>query len=146
MTTSCSQWLLIIVFVTLGFPMPVRADIAIVVSPKNPVRVLNGDAVRRIFGGTLRTFPSTGLAATALDQPQSASVHIQFYKKMLKATPERMKRRRAAYLFSGQGTIPKIVADDAAIKAMIKEKPSAIGYIDATAVDSSVVVVYLIRE
>lgn len=131
----------------LGVDVPVAlADIVVVVNPKNPVRVLNSDHVARIFSGTLRSFPSTGLAATALDQPSSSPIFASFYQHILKATPEKMKRRRAAYLFSGQGVIPLTLENDEAVKATIKERPSAIGYISADSVDKSVVVVYRVPE
>lgn len=131
----------------LGFGMPCAlADIVVVVNPKNPVRVLNSDHVARIFSGTLRTFPSTGLAATALDQPASSPIFATFYQRILRATPENIKRRRAAYLFSGQGVIPLTLDNDEAVKATIKERPSAIGYISADSVDKSVVVVYRVPE
>lgn len=136
----------ILIGVVFSLPGIVWPDIAVVVNPRNPVKVLDSEAVKRIFNGTLRTFPSTGMVATALDQPQSMPVHLQFYKLMLKTTPARMKRRRAAYLFSGQGIIPEIVENDAAVKAAVLKKPTAIGYINASAVDDSVVVVYTVRD
>lgn len=123
-----------------------KGDIAVVVNPINPVRVLDGATVQRIFGGTLRTFPTTGMAATALDQPRSTSIYEIFYRKVLNSTPEKIKRRRAAYLFSGQGIIPLIGENDAEIKSMIAKKPSAIGYIDASSIDNTVVVVYRIAN
>jgi len=123
-----------------------KADIAVVVNPVNPVRALDSATVQRIFSGTLRTFPSTGMAATALDQPQSAEIYATFYKKLLNSTPEKMNRRRAAFLFSGQGVIPLTGESDDEIKALIAKKPSAIGYINASSVDRTVVVVYRIAE
>lgn len=123
-----------------------KADIAVVVNPINPVRALDSATVQRIFSGTLRTFPSTGMAATALDQPQNAAIYATFYKKLLNSTPEKMKRRRAAFLFSGQGVIPLTGENDDEIKSLIAKKPSAIGYISDSSVDRSVVVVFRIAD
>lgn len=130
----------------LGMTSQAQADIALVTHPKNPVLAISGEDVARIFSGTLRSFPSTGMAATALDQPASSDIYARFYRMVLKTTPSIMKRRRASYLFSGQGAIPEPFENDEAIKAQIAQRPSTIGYIDAKSVDKTVKVIFLLRE
>lgn len=131
---------------TLASSRYAGADIVVVVNPKNPVRMISGDDIARIFSGTLRTYPSTGMAATAIDQPSSSSIYENFYRIALDVTPDKMKRRRASYLFSGQGVLPIELADDSAVKNKIASSPSAIGYINADALDKTVVVIYRLRE
>ncbi len=130
----------------LGMSSFTCADIALITHPKNPVRAISSEDIARIFSGTLRTFPSTGMAATALDQPSSSDIYERFYRLVLKTSPDIMKRRRASYLFSGQGIIPESFGSDAAILQQIAKRPSAIGYVDTDAVDKSVKVIFLLRE
>jgi ABC-type phosphate transport system substrate-binding protein len=130
----------------LGMSSFVCADIAMITHPKNPVRAISSEDIARIFSGTLRTFPSTGMAATALDHPASSDIYERFYRLVLKTSPDIMKRRRASYLFSGQGIIPESFENDAAIKQQIAKRPSAIGYVDVDAVDKTVKVIFLLRE
>lgn len=146
MKTNPLRYTIFLLGLSLGLSSQANADIALVINPKNPVRAINGEDVARIFSGTLRTFPSTGMAATALDQPSSSDIYARFYRLALKTTPDIMKRRRASYLFSGQGAIPEPFENDEAIKAQIAQRPSAIGYIDAMAVDKTVKVIFLLRE
>jgi hypothetical protein len=41
-------------------------------------------------------------------------------------------------VFTGKGTPPKEVADDAAVKSFVATTPGAVGYIDESKVDASV--------
>lgn len=146
MTRVPSYYAFILLGISAALPGTSNADIALVTNPKNPVRAISGEDIARIFSGTLRTYPSTGMAATALDQPASSKIYERFYRLALRTSPEIMKRRRASYLFSGQGSIPESFKNDEAIKEQITKRPSAIGYIDSKAVDKSVKVIFLLRE
>ena len=44
----------------------------------------------------------------------------------------------ARITFTGKGTPPKELKSDAEVKAFVAANPRAIGYVDASAVDSSV--------
>lgn len=132
--------------ITLGVVNFARADIAVVVNPQNEIDQLSLENIKRIFNGTLRSYPSTGKMADALDQPFSSLISRRFYKQLLNTTPSRMKRRRAAYIFSGRGTIPEIVANDEEVKAKVVKEISAIGFIDGASIDDSVRVIYILPE
>ena len=45
-------------------------------------------------------------------------------------------------VFTGKATMPKEVGDNAGVKAALAANPKAIGYIDKSAVDATVKVVY----
>lgn len=124
----------------------VHADLAIVVHRDNPVRELSREQVRRLFSGSLQKFPGSLDLVTTTDQPVSAPIHERFYRSLFRVTPAKMQSRRAAYLFSGQGVIPKVLADDASVKAFVSADPTAIGYIDAANVDANIRVVYTVER
>lgn len=119
-----------------------RADIVIIVNPNNPVETLTEREVKRIFLGRLRQFPSTNRAMDVLDQDAESPIYEKFYTEFIGFGLRKLRRYRAAYLFSGKGTLPQEVADHGAVKAKVLKNERAIGYIDATLVDDSVKVIY----
>jgi len=125
---------------------PLRADIAVVVHPDSPVSALQLDDVKRIFNGKLRQFPTTDVLLSAYDMPDESMLFSRFYLQLYNIDAQRMNRRRAAYLFSGQGAIPAVVADEAAMKEAVASGRMAIGYLDSSAVDDSVKVVMTLPE
>ena len=123
-----------------------RAEIAVVVHPDCPVESLQLDDVKRIFNGKLRQFPSSGILLSTYDMPDKSALFSRFYMRLYGVDAQRMSRRRAAYLFSGQGSIPKVVGDEAAMKTAVSSGVMAIGYLDVNAVDDSVKVVMTLSE
>jgi hypothetical protein len=123
-----------------------RADIAVVVHPHSPVSVLQLDDVKRIFNGKLRQLPASGVLLTVYDLPDDTPLFSRFYMLLYGMDAQRMNRRRAAYLFSGQGTIPTVMTDEAAMKAAVASGMMTIGYLDAGSVDHTVKVVLTLPE
>jgi ABC-type phosphate transport system substrate-binding protein len=118
------------------------ADFIVVAHPDSPVDSLTSDQVRAIFNGNIKAYPSSNSMVTVLDQPMQADVFRDFYATVFKLTPQKVKRRRAAYLFSGQGMIPETLADDAAIIAKVASDTSAIGYVEKASLTDDVKVLY----
>jgi hypothetical protein len=77
-------------------------------------------------------------AATPLDQPESAAIRADFYKKATGKDPAQVKALWARVTFTGKGQPPKEVADSAAVKKAVAADPKMIGYVDKSAVDGSV--------
>jgi len=73
-----------------------------------------------------------------LDLPESTAVRADFYKKATGRDLAQVKATWSRLMFSGKAQPPKEVADAAAVKKAIAADPKAIGYIDKSAVDSSV--------
>ncbi len=119
-----------------------QADFVVVTHPESPVASLTSDQVRAIFNGNIKAFPSSSVIVNVLDQPMRADVYRKFYATVFKLTPEKVKRRRAAYLFSGQGMIPETLPDDAAILEKVAADSAAIGYVDSANLAGNVKVVY----
>lgn len=133
----------LIILCLLGIPTePAKAEIVIIVNPNNPVETLSERDVKRIFLGRLRQFPSTNHTMDVLDQAADSSIYEQFYTEFIGFGLRKLRRYRAAYLFSGKGRLPTEVSDHSAVKEKVLTNERAIGYIDATLVDDSVKVIY----
>ncbi|MEM8511386.1 ABC-type phosphate transport system substrate-binding protein [Massilia sp. MP_M2] len=119
---------------TLFTTLPALAEVVVVVNPKAAESALTKDQVAQFFLGK-----STSM--TPIDQPDSAAVRAEFYKKVADKDAAQAKALWSKLVFTGKATMPKEVADHAAVKAAVAANPKAIGYIDKSAVDASVKVV-----
>jgi ABC-type phosphate transport system substrate-binding protein len=115
------------------------ADIAVVVNPKAAVDSLSPEQISNLFLGKVNSFPN-GAAATPVDQAEGA-VRDDFNTKALKKDSAGVKTYWAKMQFTGKGQPPKEVGGNADVKKTVAGNPNAIGYIEKSAVDSSVKVV-----
>jgi ABC-type phosphate transport system substrate-binding protein len=112
----------------------------VVVSAKSPITSLRADQVANIFLGKTAVYP-TGDAAVPLDMHEDAAVRQEFYAKVARQPPALLKAYWSKLLFTGKGRPPKEMASAEAVKKIVADDPRFIGYIDRSAVDSSVKVV-----
>ncbi|MEW7849174.1 hypothetical protein AB2N08_10780 [Massilia aurea] len=117
-----------------SFALPALAEVVVVVNPKAAESTLSKDQVAQFFLGK-------STAMTPIDQPDNAPVRAEFYKKVADKDAAQAKALWSKLVFTGKATMPKEVADNAAVKAAVAGNPKAIGYIDKSAVDASVKVV-----
>lgn len=117
------------------------AQVAVVVSPKSPVTTMTADQVSAIFLGKSSTLP-TGGTAVPTDLPDSAPAHDLFYTKVTGKSSAQVKAAWSRLVFSGKATPPKELGSAADVKKFVASNPDAIGYIEKSAVDSSVKVVF----
>lgn len=119
-----------IITLALGLlALTARADIVVIGHPS--AAALTKDQVADIYSGKSQ-------AATPLDQPESAAVRAEFYKKATGKDLAQVKALWSRLTFTGKGQPPKEVADSAAVKKAVAADPKAIGYIEKSAVDGSV--------
>jgi ABC-type phosphate transport system substrate-binding protein len=83
-------------------------------------------------------------ALTPLDQPESSPIRADYYKKLTGRDPAQIKAMWARLTFTGKGQSPKELPDSSAVKKAVAADPKAIGYIEKSAVDSSVKVLVTI--
>ena len=119
-------------------------ELVVIVSARSPVSTLRAEQVADIFLGQIANFPD-GSEAVALDQPIGSAQRDEFYAKVASKTPPLVKAYWTKMIFTGRGQPPKEVAGSAAIRKMVAENPSLIGYIDRSALDASVKTVLLVR-
>jgi ABC-type phosphate transport system substrate-binding protein len=106
-----------------------HADVVVIGNPA--AAALTKDQVSDVFLGKSQVF-------TPIDQPDSAAVRAEFYKKATGRDPAQVKATWSRLVFTGKAVAPKEVADAAAVKKAVAADPKAIGYIDKSAVDGSV--------
>ena len=117
------------------------AQVAVVVNPKNPLASMTADQVSGIFLGKSNTLPS-GATAMPTDLPDSVPTREIFYPKVTGKSTAQVKAAWSRLVFSGKATPPKELASSADVKKFVASNPDAIGYIEKSAVDSSVKVVF----
>lgn len=128
-----------VLMLTALLSLAAQADIAVVVNPANN-NALSSDEINRLFLGRTSNF-ADGSKATPLNLAEGQAGRDEFDSKVLNRSSAQLKAYWSKLVFTGKGTPPKELADDAAVKAAVAADSSAIGYIDSSSVDSRVKVV-----
>jgi|SRR5690606_3830110 len=115
------------------------ADVAVIVNPANG-DTLSKDDIAKIYMAKTKTFPG-GKNATPIDRAEGSPVRVDFVSKVIEKDEAQLKSYWSRLIFTGKGVPPKVVESDADVKSQVAQDPSAIGFIDASAVDGSVKVV-----
>lgn len=136
----------LLVFVTAGllFSSPGFAEIAIVTSAKTRSGAITAKDAKKIFLGKKRSLPG-GASVKPIDQGANSAARKLFYNKVVRKNPSQVKSYWSKMIFSGKGTPPKEVSNDAAVKSWIATNPGTIGYINSRSVDGSVKVLLKVR-
>ncbi|MGX9695540.1 hypothetical protein ACWYXK_01005 [Janthinobacterium lividum] len=121
-------------FLALSTAVPAMAEVVVVVNPKSTAGAMTNEQVAQFFLGK-------STAMTPVDQPESAPVRAEFYKKVTDKEPSQAKALWSKLVFTGKATLPKEVANSADVKKAVAADPKAIGYIEKSAVDGTVKVV-----
>ena len=117
-----------------------QAQIAVVVSAKSPATSLNKEQAAALFLGKSTQLPGAG-APVLVDQGETSDLRKNFYSKVADKTPSQVKAIWARLVFSGKAAPPKEASTTAEVKKLIAASPDAVGYIEKSAVDSSVKVI-----
>ncbi len=133
----------VITLLNLGAVMPVFAEVAVIVNPDN-VSKMDTNQIRNLFLGKVKTF-SNGVSAHPVDIAAGDSSRAVFIKKVLRKDEANLNAHWARMLFSSKGRPPEEVEDAAAAIKLVSSNKSAIAYIDAKDVTSSVKVVAVIK-
>lgn len=120
------------------------AQVAVIVNPKSPMASMTQEQAAAIFLGKTQTLPS-GQTAVPADLPESDKARDIFYSKAAGKSPAQVKATWARLTFSGKATPPKEVPTAADVKKHVAANPDAIGYIEKSAVDSTVKVVLTVE-
>ena len=112
----------------------VSAEVVVVVNPKNAASQMTPEQVSQYFLGK-----STSL--TPVDQAEGSAIRAEFYKKVADKEPGQVKAIWSKLVFTGKGALPKEVSSSADVKKAVAADANGIGYIEKSAVDSSVKVV-----
>ncbi len=123
----------------LLFSMASYAEVAVIVHPSNASN-LDANAINRIFTGKEKSF-SNGNKVIPISQEASQAVTEEFNQKVLNKSSSQLKAYWSKLVFTGKGTPPKEVADDAEVIKLVAANPDTIGFISASAATDAVKVV-----
>lgn len=115
------------------------ADVAVIVHPSNN-NVLDSSIVSRIFLGKEKSF-ADGNQTVPVNQEEGNAVTEEFNADVLNKSSSQLKAYWSKLVFTGKGSPPIDVANDADVIKLIATNPNMIGYVDASKVDDSVKVV-----
>lgn len=120
--------------------MPSFGKIAVIVHPSN-IADLKPLEVRQIFLGKTRTFPN-GAPAQAFDADDNNPAKAIFAEQVLHKSLSSLNSYWSRMLFSSKGKPPATLSQEK-IKQTVASNKHAIAYIDSSAIDSSVKVLFL---
>ena len=116
------------------------AEIVVVVHPSNGSEI-DSKAVQRIFLGKEKKF-SDGNEATPVNQDTN-DTRSEFDSSILGRSSTQVAAYWSKLVFTGKGIPPKEVGGDADVISAVASDPSAIGYVDSSAVTGDVRVISL---
>lgn len=114
----------------------VAADLVVIVHPS--AQTMAKEKVTDIFLGKEPTY-------TPVDYPETSPLKSEFYKKVSGRDLSQVKTIWTRVVFTGKGLAPKEYADTAAVKKAVAADPKAVGYIEKSALDSSVKAAYQVE-
>ena len=116
---------------------PAQAEVVVVVHPGAAETALTQEKVAQYFLGKAN-------AMSPVDQPENAPIRAEFYQKVTNKDLAQTRALWSKLVFTGKALPPKEVGNNAEVKKAIAANPKAIGYIDKSAVDATVKVVYTV--
>jgi len=121
-------------FLTSALPVHARAQIAVVVNPRNPVKDLSLEELRRLYLGRTTTFRQNQ-PVTLLGQ---AKISDAFYQAALGMNEARVRRHWIGIVFSGEtAKPPRSITLASELKRALAERAGAIAFIDIADIDRS---------
>jgi ABC-type phosphate transport system substrate-binding protein len=130
----------ILLLVAFTVASTAQAEVVVVVSSKSSVTSLTEEQTAKIFLGKVANFPNDR-PAIPIDQPEGSAIREDFYSKVAHKNASQLTAYWAKIIFTGEGSPPKMLASDLAVRKAVANNPNAIGYIDKSAVNKSVRVV-----
>ena len=112
------------------------ADVVVIVSSKSTATTMTADEISQIFLGK----------STAMKPVNNASpIRSQFYKLVTGRDEAQVKATWAKLVFTGKALPPKEMTSTADVVKAVAADPNAIGYVERSAVDPSVKVIYEVK-
>ena len=114
-----------------------QADTVVIVSAKSTATTMTPEEISDIYlGKTTNMKP--------MDSGE-APVRAQFYSKVAGKDDAQVKAIWARLVFTGKATPPKVLASSAEVVKAVAADPNAIGYVDKSAADANVKIVYEVK-
>lgn len=134
-----------LLFALLDLSLPVEAELVVVVNQESQIEQLSHEEVVNIFMGRYRQLKD-GSTALPLDIKGDSTERQVFYRKLLDKSLAEINAYWARLIFSGR-TSPPIGLDSwREVLEKLARDPTAIGYIERSALTKQVKVVYTLSE
>lgn len=117
------------------------ADVVVIVSARSAVTTLTEEQTANIFLVKVSTFPN-GIQAIPVDQTEGSAAREEFYLKVTKKSTSQLSAYWAKAIFTGDSFPPTQLDGNLAVRRAVANNPYAIGYIDSSALDNNVRVVF----
>ena len=128
---------LILAIALCAISLPAFSELVVIVNPKSTAGTMNQEQISQFFLGISTTF-------RPLDQADGSPIRAEFYKKVAEKEPSQVKAIWSKLVFTGKGKPPKEYNSSDDVKKAIEADPNAIGYIEKSAVDSNVKVIFTV--
>lgn len=125
----------------LGAGLAQAADIAVIANSGSPVGSLTKEQISDLYLGRMTSLPGAG-GVQLVDLPEASPLRDTFYSKVTGKSAAQAKSTWAKLSFTGKGTPPKESGGNDEVKRLVSGNKNMLGYIDKSAVDGSVKVVY----
>lgn len=116
------------------------AEPVVIVNPAYSGSDIAGSALKKIYMGKSKSFPSGG-SVTPVNLVDQNPVRLAFQENMLGRSDKKMKAHWSMMIFSGKANPPKELDNDAAVVEFVAANADAIGYVDKASVSGSVKVI-----
>jgi ABC-type phosphate transport system substrate-binding protein len=113
-----------------------RADVVVVVSAKSTTTTMTPEEISQIYLGKSK--------AKKPVETSGSPIRSQFYSKVAGKDEAQVKAIWSKLVFTGKATAPKELPTSADVVKAVAADPEAIGYLEKSAIDSSVKVVYTV--
>ncbi len=127
---------------SLLLPFSLGAEVLVVTAADNPTVTLSKNQISDVFLGKVTVLPD-GTSVIPVDQPESNPLRDEFYLKVANKSAAQAKALWAKLYFTGRGLPPREGRDSGDVKKILNSTHGAIGYIDQSALDSSVKVLFV---
>lgn len=127
----------ILLFSLLGiFPIASQAEIMVIAHKSLSVDSISIKQAKKLWLGRLKKLGGTRVKV--IDQTTGNKAFETFYASVIKKKPSQLEAYWAKIAFTGKGYPPKQLKDDAAVINWVANNPSALGYVDSSAVNDTV--------
>lgn len=132
----------------LAWPAMALADIAVIVHPDSPVRMLNVREVSDLYLGRTRGLGSgdSRISIIILEHPADSPLREAFFRTLNGMSMRQVNAYWARLRFSGEVLPPTALQDNRAIIEAVARNRNALSYVDAAALNDSVRAVLILKE
>lgn len=123
------------------FGVAAASDVVVVAGSGSGISALTKDQVASLYLGKTNVLPGGGKAAL-VDLPESNPLREAFYSKVTGKSAAQASSTWAKLSFTGKGVPPSEAPNPDDVKKQVAGNKSMLGYIDKSAVDGSVKVVF----